>query len=98
MNTKPHIHTQPHIHQLARVLVVSMEVGGVSNEKLQTALSRLKQGVQVWLDGTAQSQLLYVTNTKRLVLFLVLFLSQMSQNPFFERLFRRVSNGYCFII
>lgn len=45
--------------KLARILVVAEEVGGVSDKQFKAALTRLKAGTQVWLDGTAKAQLLY---------------------------------------
>lgn len=45
--------------KLARILVVAEEVGTVSPDQFNAALKRLKAGVQVWLDGTAKSLLLY---------------------------------------
>jgi endoglucanase Acf2 len=45
--------------RLARILLIADEVGGVSQEDFNDALDRLKRGVQVWFDGTAESPMMY---------------------------------------
>ncbi len=45
--------------KLARILLVARDVGGFDQLDFDKALVRLKQGVTVWLDGSAESQLLY---------------------------------------
>jgi endoglucanase Acf2 len=45
--------------RLARILLIAEEVGGVSAEDFNDALSHLKQGVEIWYNASAESPLLY---------------------------------------
>ena len=45
--------------KLARILIVADELGGVDQVKFDSALGRLRAGVEVWLNGSAESPLLY---------------------------------------
>eukprot|EP01038_Epipyxis_sp_PR26KG_P009986 gene9986-13436_t len=45
--------------KLARVLIIANELGESDSDLFLDALGRLRAGVQVWLDGSSQSPLLY---------------------------------------
>ena len=45
--------------RLARVLIVAKEVGGVPQKDFNDALGRLKGGIAIWLNGSAESPMLY---------------------------------------
>lgn len=45
--------------RLARILIIAQEVGGVPRQDFTNALGRLKGGVEIWLNGSAESPLLY---------------------------------------
>ncbi len=45
--------------KLGRVLLIAEEVGDVDQPAFDAALTRLRQGVEVWLNGSAQSPFLY---------------------------------------
>ena len=45
--------------KLARILIVADEVGGVSKEEFDTALDRLRRGIEIWFKPTAGSPFLY---------------------------------------
>ena len=45
--------------RLARVLIVAKEVGGVPQKDFNDALGRLKSGIAIWLNGSAESPMLY---------------------------------------
>lgn len=45
--------------KLARILLVADEVGGVSKQEFDSALGRLRAGVEIWINGSAESPLLY---------------------------------------
>jgi endo-1,3(4)-beta-glucanase len=45
--------------KLARILMVAEEVGYPNHEYFNEALTRLKQGVEIWLNGSSESPLLY---------------------------------------
>jgi endo-1,3(4)-beta-glucanase len=43
----------------ARVLIIADEVGGTDPDLFDAALTRLRQGVEVWLNGSSESPFLY---------------------------------------
>ena len=45
--------------KLARILTIADEIGGVDQQKFDSALGRLRSGVEIWLNGSAESPLLY---------------------------------------
>ena len=45
--------------KLARIILLADQFDAVTNEEFQSALNHLQQGVEVWLNGTAESVLLY---------------------------------------
>ena len=45
--------------KLGRILIVADEVGFTDYERFDMALDRLRQGVEIWLNGSAHSPLLY---------------------------------------
>ena len=47
------------LSKLARILIVADEVGGVNPHDFKEAVHRLKSGVEIWLNGSAESPLLY---------------------------------------
>lgn len=47
------------LSKLARIIIVADEVGGVSSRDFSNAVHRLKSGVEIWLNGSAESPLLY---------------------------------------
>jgi endo-1,3(4)-beta-glucanase len=47
------------LSKLARIIIVANEVGGVSPRDFSNAVHRLKSGVEIWLNGSAESPLLY---------------------------------------
>ena len=56
------------LSKLARILIVADEVGGVNQKDFNSAVHRLKSGVEIWLNGSAESPLLY--DKVELILFL----------------------------
>lgn len=47
--------------KLARIVIIADEMGDVSPQKFDAALGRLRAGVEIWLNGSAASPLLYDT-------------------------------------
>jgi endoglucanase Acf2 len=45
--------------KLARIILIAQEVGGVSRNDFSAAVGRLRAGVEIWLNGSAESPLLY---------------------------------------
>ena len=47
--------------KLARILLVADQIGGVTKDEFNNALARLRSGVEIWLNGSAESPFLYDT-------------------------------------
>mmetsp|Transcript_31779 Transcript_31779/g.30301 ORF Transcript_31779/g.30301 Transcript_31779/m.30301 type:complete len:1026 (+) Transcript_31779:155-3232(+) len=47
------------LSKLARIVLIAKEVGGVEPHQVNNAVDRLKAGVEIWLNGSAESPLLY---------------------------------------
>ena len=45
--------------KLGRILIIANEVGGVSPQAFRNAVTRLREGVEIWLNGSAASSMLY---------------------------------------
>lgn len=45
--------------RMARVLIIADEIGGIPEQKFDASLARLRAGVEIWLNGSAESPLLY---------------------------------------
>jgi len=45
--------------KLARIILLADQFNAVTSEEFQNALTHLQQGVEIWLNGTAQSAFLY---------------------------------------
>ena len=45
--------------KLARIIMIAQETGGVSKNEFDSAVNRLRSGVEIWLNGSAESPLLY---------------------------------------
>jgi endo-1,3(4)-beta-glucanase len=56
------------LSKLARILVLANEIGSVEQTDFDNALGRLRSGVEIWLNGSAESPLLYDKNWGGLVM------------------------------
>jgi hypothetical protein len=50
------------LSKLARIIVLANEIGSVDQNQFDSALGRLRSGVEIWLNGSAESPLLYDKN------------------------------------